>query len=172
MTSAKSPFFCMIHFDPFTPVCPLTPGLSDQFDQITLGFPLLWTDRLHVNIGRHFQTRMTQQLLNYLWIFPIGVQECSKRVPESVKADFLGDAGTLERWQPVVPPQSSRPIRLLAFHERRREHPIASRNVLRLGFPRKQRLCRLRIQRNVFHRSFGLWCPFYHCHDRSSIHEG
>ena len=66
-------------------------ALHDHPDQLALGLALLRTDCLHVYVGRHLQTGVTKQLLHDLRVFPVRIQERSKRVSESVIRDVLGD---------------------------------------------------------------------------------
>jgi hypothetical protein len=52
---------------------------------------------------------VTPQLLSNSGVFPIGVQERSKRVPESVISHMLRYRGALQRRETIVAIQRSRP---------------------------------------------------------------
>jgi hypothetical protein len=65
-----------------------------QAYQLALSFALLSTDSRHINICRHPQAGMTQELLHDLRILHIRVEERSERVPEGVIRDVLRHTGS------------------------------------------------------------------------------
>jgi PAS fold len=130
--------------------------------------PLASVDRLHVNVGRDFQTCMAQQFLYDLGILAVRVQQRPKSVTECVIRDLFRHLGTLQSRLVVISPQCSGPIGLSAFHVRRGEYPIAWTCVRRKVSPCPKQLGRLRIQRNVFQRSFRFRRTFHHRHYRST----